>query len=271
MEQRPVGNKLTPPLKFAGGKRWLAPHIAELYHASHKVGQSPRKLFEPFCGGLAVALEIMPKSAHLNDVNPHLINFYKQIRLHGLHMTTKMAYDEELYYTQRKRFNELIKENRSDSQHAAELFYYLNRTCFNGLCRFNSTGGFNVPFGRYTTVNYAKDFKTHQEVFRWWQFSDVDFEVLNAVHPTDFIYADPPYDVVFTTYSKGGFSWDDQVRLFNYLCRHRGPVVVSNQATDRIIELYSKKFKIETLLGPRRINNTGDRTPALEMLATKNL
>ena len=86
----------------------------------------------------------------------------------------------------------------------------------------------------------------------------------------DFVYADPPYDVEFTTYSAGGFSWDDQVRTAKLLATHHGPVVISNQATPRIIELYEELgFELSYLDGPRRISCTGDRTAAREVLAVK--
>ena len=83
---------------------------------------------------------------------------------------------------------------------------------------------------------------------------------------------EPPYDVEFTQYSPGGFDWADQVRLTKWLAEHKGPVVLSNQATDRIVSLYSGHgFELAYLDGPRRINNTGDRTPAKEVLATRGL
>jgi DNA adenine methylase len=88
----------------------------------------------------------------------------------------------------------------------------------------------------------------------------------------DFVYADPPYDVEFTTYSAGGFSWEDQVRTAEWLAAHAGPVVLSNQATKRIVKLYKKLgFKITYLQGPRRISCTGDRSAAREVLAVKGL
>ncbi|HCC32292.1 MAG TPA: adenine methyltransferase, partial [Clostridiales bacterium] len=86
----------------------------------------------------------------------------------------------------------------------------------------------------------------------------------------DFVYADPPYDVEFTQYSKDGFTWKDQVRLANWLASHPGPVVASNQATPRIVSLYrSLGFDLRFLDAPRMINCTGDRTSAREILATK--
>jgi len=261
--------KLTPPLKWAGGKRWLVPLLAELYHGHHK-----KRFVEPFCGGMAPSLGLQPHIALLNDFNYHLINFYRQIKMHGLmrgqYPSFPWVYDKEIYYQCREQFNNLIKHNQQGTREAAQLFYYLNRTCFNGLCRFNAKGFFNVPFGQYTTVNFASSFKEYQSAFKHWTFENRDFEHID-IQSDDFIYADPPYDVVFTTYSAGGFSWNDQVRLFHWLMKHPGPVVISNQATKRIIDLYKAEFDITLLDGPRRISRTGDRTPAKEMLATRNL
>ncbi len=85
------------------------------------------------------------------------------------------------------------------------------------------------------------------------------------------IYADPPYDVEFRQYSAEGFSWEDQERLAVWLTKQNVPAIVSNQATKRIKELYQDLgFQIQELEAPRRISCTGDRTPALEILATIN-
>ena len=128
-----------------------------------------------------------------------------------------------------------------------------------------------MPFGQHQSISYAADFSQFKRVFESWTFTSDDIESL-SVEPGDFIYADPPYDVEFTTYSAGGFSWDDQVRTAEWLAKHTGPVVLSNQATTRIVKLYEKLgFKIAYLAGPRRISCTGDRSAAREVLATKGL
>ena len=86
------------------------------------------------------------------------------------------------------------------------------------------------------------------------------------------VYADPPYDVQFRSYSADGFDWDAQVRLATWLAAHPGPVAASNQATPRIVELYRDLgFELVLLDGPRMISRTGDRTPAQEILALRNL
>ncbi len=261
----PNCDSLKPPLKWAGGKRWLLPKLVPLWES-----ESSRRYVEPFCGGLAAPLGLRPKHAVLNDINPHLINFYTHLQ-HGLELTIEMKNGERRFYQHRSRFNQLIRDGKWLSAEAAQLFYYLNRTGFNGLCRFNQSGEFNVPFGTHRSITYATSFSQFQSIFENWSFTNSDISTLQ-IEDADFIYADPPYDVEFTTYSAGGFSWDDQVRTAEWLAAHPGPVVLSNQATARVVELYEKLgFKIEYLAGPRRISCTGDRSAAREVLATKGL
>lgn len=256
---------LRPPVKWAGGKRWLAPRIRRFWEPYRE-----RPFVEPFCGGLAVALALVPEQAFLNDINPHLVNFYRWLQA-GLMIGIVMENDSDLYYEHRRRFNELLARGEESTQEAAELFYYLNRTGYNGLCRFNRSGEFNVPYGRYARINYVRDFSSYRRQLSKWDFSTVDFEGL-TLDPDAFVYADPPYDVDFTQYAREDFSWADQVRLVRWLGAHRGPVVLSNEATDRIVELYmGAGFTLEFVDGPRRISCTGDRTPSREVLATRGL
>jgi DNA adenine methylase len=259
------------PLKWAGGKRWLAPHLRQLWQA-YLQRQPQARLVEPFCGSLSVALNLQPERALLNDLNPHLVNFWRQVQ-RGLQVTLPMANEKALYYAHRDRFNTLIATGQAESAEAAQLFYYLNRTGFNGLCRFNKKGRFNVPFGRYKRIAYwqTADFARLAPYLARWTFTAGNFDAL-ALQPEDFIYADPPYDVEFTSYSAGGFSWADQVRLAEWLSAHPGPVVLSNQATARIVELYQAcGFELLYLEAPRRISANGDRAPACEVLSSKNI
>ena len=257
--------RLRPPLKWAGGKRWQVPHLRPLW-ATHR----HRRLVEPFCGGLAVTLGLVPERALLNDINPHVVNFYRWLK-RGLTTPLVMTNNERQYYEHRERFNQLLRDGEGESAEAAALFYYLNRTGYNGLCRFNRKGGFNVPFGRYTRITYTRDFTPYRQLFADWDFIQTDFEAI-PLQPDDLVYADPPYDVEFRQYSKDGFSWEEQVRAAQWLARHPGPVVLSNQATERIIELYeSLGFTLKFLQAPRMISCTGDRTPAREVLATKSI
>jgi DNA adenine methylase len=179
---------LTPPLKWAGGKRWLAPRLAEFY-APH----SARRLTEPFVGGMGVALSLRPAVALLNDINQHAIDFYQCLQ-RGLVIERPMLNERDAYYQARAEFNALVKVGQGASDKAAGLFYYLNRTCYNGLCRFNRSDEFNVPFGRYKAINYQTDFRAYAPVLGAWTFTCMDFEQLD-LPSNDFVYADPPYDV----------------------------------------------------------------------------
>jgi DNA adenine methylase len=258
---------LKPPLKWAGGKRWQIPHLRPYWEV-----HADRRLVEPFCGGLAVAMGLLPSRALLNDLNPHLINFYRWLK-RGLVVPgpLSMTNSKRTYYVSRHRFNAMLANGEANTAEAAGLFYYLNRTGYNGLCRFNRGGQFNVPFGRYSRIVYRRDFSEYAAVFAGWSFTSVPFEDM-PLEPQDFVYADPPYDVPFTQYSTAVFGWEQQVRTAQWLARHPGPVILSNQATPRICELYeSLGYRLKTLHAPRRISCTGDRTPAVEVLALRNL
>ena len=265
---RPRGPGTTaaaPPLKWAGGKRWQLPYLEPLWRP-----HSAQRLVEPFCGGLAIALGLAPRHALLNDVNPHLINFYRWLA-RGLALEIPFEYETATFYGNRRRFNDLLQSGGGETQEAAALFYYLNRTGYNGLCRFNSRGVFNVPFGRYKRIYYQDDLSAYPPLLGTWTFTCSDFEEID-LRPSDFLYADPPYDVPFTAYARDKFDWDDQVRAAHWASRHPGPVVLVNQATDRIRSLYeSLGFSLRLLPAPRRISCTGDRRPALEVMAVRNI
>ncbi len=260
-----AGGPLRPPLKWAGGKRWLVPHLRRLWFP-----HADRRLVEPFCGGLAVTLGLRPRRALLGDINPHLVNFYQWLK-RGLVIELPMRNEAELFYAHRARFNQLLAEGRGDTAEAAALFYYLNRTGYNGLCRFNRRGLFNVPFGRYRRIAYVRDFTAYRLVLREWEFRVGDFADL-PLEPDDFVYADPPYDVEFTQYARERFTWEDQVRAAEHFARHPGPVVLSNQATERIVRLYERLgFQLTFVAAPRMISSNGDRRPAREVIAYRNL
>ena len=261
----PAAPALKPPLKWAGGKRWQVPYLRRLWQPNQD-----RRLVEPFCGGIAVTLGLSPSRALLNDANPHLVNFYRWLQ-EGLQIDLEMENDKRLFYRHRARFNELLADGGAETREAAALFYYLNRTGYNGLCRFNKDGEFNVPFGQYGRIRYLRDFDAYRGLLASCTFTNTDVESV-ALRPDDFVYADPPYDVPFRQYARGGFSWHDQERTARRFAAHPGPVVLVNQATERIESLYrSLGYAIEFARAPRRISCTGDRAPAREIIATRNM
>ena len=258
-----------PPLKWAGGKRWLVSRLALVWSTL----PPETRLVEPFVGGLAVTLGLRPRTAFLNDLSPHLISFYQWLQ-RGLRLdpsVIRLANDADVYLRNRDRFNSLIRDRKHESAEASMLFYYLNRTCFNGLCRFNARGFFNVPYGRYKTISYREDFSDYAVALKRYEFAYGDFESVQ-LREGDFVYADPPYDVEFTSYAAGGFSWADQQRLAQWLASHRGPIIASNQATTRMVTLYKRLgFKVQEISAPRRISCNGNRDDAIEMLAIRKL
>src|SRR5688572_23716753 len=167
-----TASPLAPPLKWAGGKRWQVPILEPLWRP-----HAHRRLVEPFCGGLAVALGLRPERALLNDVNPHVIAFYRWLQ-RGLRVDLPLENDEPLYYA-------LLRDGDGDSAEAAGLFYFLNRTGYNGLCRFNRSGRFNVPFGSYKRIRYLRDFAAYRDVLAAWTFTHGDIESI-AFDDADF-------------------------------------------------------------------------------------
>ena len=254
-------------MKWAGGKRWQVPRLEPLWRA-----HVHRRLVEPFCGGLAVTLGLRPQRALLNDINPHLINFYEWLK-RGLRVD--IALDERRARRSMRtatRFNALLRGRADGPREAAGLFYYLNRTGYNGLCRFNKRGEFNVPFGKYKRVGTCSDFAEYRDVLSAWTFTRRRLRAAAARRPTTSSTPIRHSTSSSASTRKEGFDWDDQVRTATWLAAHRGPVVLVNQATSRIRRLYRDLgFRLEYVSAPRRINSTGDRTPAREVIATRNI
>lgn len=219
-------------------------------------------------------MAIRPDRVLANDNWKPIINLYRQIQ-DGLEPIACEG-TKERYYLARAEFNSRLEEATPET---AILLYYLLRTGFNGLVRTNKKGGLNVPFGKPVKGEhkYLTDFMPYQEAFADWEFTAGDFEAV-SIAQDDFIYADPPYDPVSATGSTfsyaAPFTWGDQVRLAHFLANKSNPVVASNYATPRIIELYSDLgFAVTTFENKVSINrNGGDRSnPVIEMLAFKNI
>jgi DNA adenine methylase len=244
------------PLKWAGGKSSIVPKLLEIWETHRNM-----RYVDLFAGSAVIPLNLQPKSCVINDSNRHLIDFWRAIRDND-YFLRDMVNDEKIYYEQRDRFNE---------QPSAIGFYYLNRTCFNGLCRYNKKGQFNVPYGKYKTIKYAVDFSEYQKITKDWCILNIDFSSL-PLDKKDFVFADPPYDDGFASYTNVGFGWNEQVLLAEKLAKHSGIAIATNKATSRIIELYSDLgFDIEIVSMPRRISCDGNRKPVDEMFATKNI
>lgn len=234
---------LKSPLIWAGNKRWMSDLIWRYYYQASKERNENLRFVDPFCGSLSILFHILPEFGWVNDANPYLINFYKQIILNPT-MPEFSAEDNtnDGYLKKRSRFNEKIKIGEINDREMAELFYYLNRAGYGGISRYNSKGEYNIPFrGK---INSPKcEFKLEADAMKSWQLSSIDYmEVLKTItnnnNDNDFIFVDPPYYDVFNKYTKKEFNWDDQVGLAEKLAKMPNPVVATNSSGDEIVELY---------------------------------
>lgn len=262
-----------PFLKWAGGKRQLIPQM-EKYLSKIKYST----YYEPFLGGGSILLYLQPKKAVVNDYNKDLIECYKCIKNNYDELVSKLEEyekknNEEDFYKIREIDRTDEYKKLSSVEKAARLIY-LNRTCYNGLFRLNSSGQFNTPFGKYKNPNICNkpvlralhEYFNNNEI----EFITGDFETACDSAPTNsLVYFDPPYDqfeeqVNFVGYTENGFTRDDQIRLkklCDKLIEKGCTVVVSNSATPFIKELYGDKTKysMHIVMAKRNINSNGKK------------
>ena len=225
---------ITPFLKWAGRKLRIVKQIKQcLPHGT--------RLIEPFVGSGAVFLNCDYPENILADANNDLINIFTCVQqapddfIHDAktYFAPGMN-DKDTYYQLRDTFNQ-----SQDPWQRALLFLYLNRHGYNGLCRFNSSGGFNVPFGFYEAPPRLPEEKIRQfhTKAKNVQFICSDYQaVMKKARPGDIIYCDPPYVPLsrssrFTQYDKNSFSLDDQLALAELaktLCQKNITVLLSN-------------------------------------------
>ncbi|NEP00232.1 MAG: DNA adenine methylase [Symploca sp. SIO2E9] len=278
-------NKLVRPfLKWAGGKRQLLPEIQKY------VPKKYQTYYEPFLGGGAVLFGLQPKKAVVNDSNSELINCYKVIKdsLDDLmiqlrtHKEEHEQYQESYFYKMRDLDRSNNYKNDYGAVQRAARIIYLNKTCFNGLFRVNSSGQFNVPFGKYKKPNIL-DEAVLKAVNKYLNRNKIDFlnkdfeEAVSDAKKGDFVYFDPPYDPVsitssFTGYDVNCFNRDEQKRLkevFDDLDTRGCKILLSNAATGFILNLYST-YKIDKVLATRAINSKALRRGKVPEVLVRN-
>jgi len=239
-------SSIAPFLRWAGGKRWLTSRYSRLFPESFDC------YLEPFLGSASVYFHLQPLEAILSDLNQELIDSYKAIRddwqtVYALLKAHSDSHCSEYYYQVRATIPDSLEAK-------AARFIYLNRTCWNGLYRVNSSGKFNVPIGTKKRALLDSDnFELLSKYFEKVSFLSDDFEVvINLAKKGDFIFADPPYTVKhnlngFIGYNEKIFHWDDQVRLSECLKRasSRGCLVMLTNANHASVkELYVDDFQI---------------------------
>jgi DNA adenine methylase len=273
-------NKLVAPvLKWVGGKRQLLRELIPLL--PENIGE----YCEPFAGGAALLFELQPQTAFVNDINADLIRVYKVIKNDVEQLISELSEyknEAEFFYTVRNwdRHKETY-ESLSDVKKAARVIY-LNKTCYNGLFRVNSSGEFNSPFGNYRNPNIVNA-ETLRAVSAYLNSATVHLtsldyqQVLKNLPEGTFIYLDPPYDPVsdtssFTGYSKGGFSRDDQIRLrecCDELHKRGHKFMLSNSATDFIKQQYAA-YNITIVRANRAINSNSSKRGQVEEVVVRN-
>jgi len=261
-----------PFLKWPGGKYRLVERI------SKALGPGNR-LIEPFVGSAAVFMNTNYDEYLLADNNPDLINLFETLHQEGdafidyaRQFFRPETNNAEIYYKHRDDFN-----RTTDIRHKAALFIYLNRHCYNGLCRYNQSGGFNSPFGRYKKPQFPET--TMQAFHQKAQHATIQqscfTKTMQEAKKGDIVYCDPPYVPLsktanFTNYSAEGFGMDKQkelAELAKELADRGVRVVISNHDTPEIRELY-KTAKITQFDVPRFISqDANNRNKASEILA----
>ncbi len=264
---------MRPFLKWAGGKTRIVDRIKEVL----PVGQ---RLIEPFVGSGALFLNAEFPRYLLADANKDLINCYQQLQSGGVEFIERCATyftpannRADAYYELRDRFNATV-----EPLERAALFVYLNRHGYNGLCRYNSSGGFNVPFGRYAKPYFPKD-----KMLIFWQksarciFQVADFlQTMDSAEPGDVVYCDPPYVPLsstanFTSYSADSFTLESQRVLAakaGEVARRGVPVIISNHDTPFTRTIYADAHDLIGFEVQRHISCDGaNRAKAAELLA----
>lgn len=259
-------NQIPTFVKWAGGKKQLIEQFKPFFPKEIK------RYIEPFVGGGAVLFYVLktykPKEVFIFDINEELINTYEVIRDDVENLIKelkklKQLHSKETYYKIREEDPKLLSKLTSASR-----FIYLNKTCFNGLYRVNSKGGFNVPIGSYKNplICPEEDLREISKLLHNVKIINGSFEeCLNYTKKGDFVYFDPPYYPLkkesFTTYTKGNFLQKEQEQLkelFVKLDKKGCQVMLSNSDTKFIKDLYKDyEDKINFVKATRMINCDG--------------
>lgn len=248
-------------LKWAGGKYSVLDEVLAMLPAGDR-------LIEPFVGSGTVFINAGFKRNLLGDVNPDLINLFNQLQGNP-DAVIKTAYQLERGCISGKAHDAIRTEFNGREAHAvrhAALFLALMRTSYNGLCRYNQKGLFNVGWNKKGEANYfPMDELAHftgmqkEMTFMCAGFEDVIAQACEG----DVVFCDPPYEPLpdeagFTAYSGTSFTFADQVRLVESLvvARDRGAkVVITNSSAPAILHLYiSNGFRIAPLATRRSVS-----------------
>ena len=292
--------KAKPFIKWVGGKTQLIEQLEALLPADFSERENVTYI-EPFVGGGAMLFYMLQKypnikSAVINDINPDLTLCYKVVRDNPTELINSLKDIQTQYYSistdeERKEFflkqRDLFNSKSLNKIENTTLFFFLNRTCFNGLYRVNKAGKFNVPFGKYITPTicdkttiYA-DSKLLQNV----EIMTGDFEqTFDKIKGNTFFYFDPPYRPLsntssFNDYAKEDFNDDAQIRLKQF-CDKLNEIginfMLSNSdclgkdGTDRFFDDLFIDYKIDRVWAKRNVNAIASKRGKLTELLIRN-
>ena len=273
---------ISPFVKWAGGKRQIMNYLLEFMPKKYK------HYYEPFVGGGALLMELEPIHATINDSNKELMYVYKCLRnkrlfkkFYELCKQHEENHSEDYYYQVRDLDRKKSFYAKMTMPEKAARCMYLNKACFNGLYRVSSKGYFNVPSAKREKVNcfdeenilaLHKYFHKRKPIILCKDFA----EAVKTAKAGDFIYFDPPYDVVgeqsFTSYTTGGFDRKEQERLRDVIkgLTERGVLVMASNANTPFIQELYKDFNVYVIEAKRSINSKGDGRGKVEEVIITN-
>lgn len=259
--------RLKPMIKYRGGKS------KELSRYLRFVPKQYNTYYEPFVGGGATFFALAPSRAVIGDINEPLMNFYIDVRNRFAELSRELAEiediyernqtdykarkknhsddripnaNEELYYRLRDQYNGIAAAQYS----RAALYFFINKTSYSGMIRFNAKGHFNVPFGRYEHFNTKLITREHSQLLQRTEILCADYEEsFRRAGQNDFMYLAPPYDCVFNDYGNqelsNGFDETEHRRLAARFRELRCKALMVIGHTPLTEELYGDLVKFE--------------------------
>lgn len=292
--------KAKPFIKWVGGKTQLIEQLEALLPADFDKREEITYI-EPFVGGGAMLFHMLQshkniKHAIINDINPDLTTCYVTVRDHPEELIRSLTAIQEDYYRVESeeakkeyymRIRDRFNNKPSDPIENTTLFFFLNRTCFNGLYRVNKAGKFNVPCGRYNRPLIC-DVNTIYADSRLLQNVTIltgDFEqTFEYIKGDTFFYFDPPYRPLsntssFNDYAKESFNDDAQIRLKHFCDRLQSinvPFMLSNSdclgrdGSDRFFDDLFEDYDINRVWASRSVNADGSKRGKLTEILVRN-